>query len=124
MEIVHTVKSDLAYLGRLVGAGLDGIASARHEVDGGAFTPASKAAVWTSTAIGAAIWMLSGGLVGNRRSASNVAVGGLVGSVLGFGAGVAWGSRRFTGTAARSAIRQINTARDERWLERNPIDYA
>jgi hypothetical protein len=51
-------------------------------------------------------------------------MGGLVGSALGFGGGVAWASRGFTGTAARHAIRGVNNVRDARWLERNPIDYA
>lgn len=124
MGILRMVESDLVYARKMVGAGWDGIASARKELNGEVFTSASKAAGWTPTAIGAGLGMLSSHLIGKRRSASSVAMGGLIGSVVGFGAGVAWGSRRFTGTAARKSIRLMTAVRDARWLERNPIDYA
>ena len=124
METVHSLESNLAYLKQLVGAGLDGIDSARHELDGGVFTSPLQAVVWTPTAIGATIGILSTRLIGNRKSASSVAMGGLAGSVLGFGAGLVWTSRRLIGPAARTAIRRVNAARDAHWLETHPIDYA
>jgi hypothetical protein len=49
---------------------------------------------------------------------------GLLGGVIGFGAGVAWESRRLTASAACGALRNISKVRDEHWLERHPIDYA
>jgi hypothetical protein len=124
METVRSLESDLAYLKQLVGAGLNGIGSARHELDGNMFTSPLQAVVWTPTAIGATIGMLGTRLIANRKSLSSVAIGGLVGSVLGVGAALAWSSRRFTGLAARKAVRHVNAARDAHWLETNPIDYA
>jgi hypothetical protein len=49
---------------------------------------------------------------------------GAVGSAIGFCAGFAWNTRELTGSAARSALRQMGSARDNLWLERHPIDYA
>lgn len=112
------------YLKRLVGAGLDGISSARREFDGSLFAPASQAVVWTPTAIGAAVGMLGTRWIGNRKSPSNVAMGGLVGGAFGAAAAVAWASRGFAGIAARKAVLQVNAVRDAHWLETHPIDYA
>ena len=61
---------------------------------------------------------------GKRRSASSVVIGGLLGSVVGWGAGVAWKSRHFAGAATTKAMRSIHAVRDAHWLEQNPIDYA
>jgi hypothetical protein len=123
MGTVHSIGSNLAYLKQLVGAALDGIDSARHELNCGVYTSPFQAVVWTP-AIGATIGMLSTRLIGNRKSASSVAIGGLVGSVLGFAAGLVWTSRRLIGPSACTAIRRVNATRDAHWLETHPIDYA
>ena len=117
------LASDIAYFRNLIKAGLNGITSARNERSG-VFTPRWKAAAWTPALVGAAIGALSTCFDKERRSVPRAALGGLVGSALGFGGGVAWASRGFTGTAARHAIRGVNNVRDARWLERNPINYA
>jgi hypothetical protein len=49
---------------------------------------------------------------------------GLLGGAIGFGAGVAWESRRLTASVAGSALRNIGRVRDEHWLTKHPIDYA
>jgi hypothetical protein len=118
---VRSLKSDLSYLRQLVGAGWDGIASARQELNS---TSPRETAIWTPAAIGAAVGLLGPRLMGKRKSASSLAMGGLVGSVLGFGAALAWSSRRYTGPAARRVMRNVNAARDARWLETHPINYA
>jgi hypothetical protein len=118
------LASDIAYFRNLIKAGLNGITSARNETTGGIFTPRWKSAAWTPALVGAALGALSTCFGKGRRSVPRAAMGGLVGSALGFGGGVAWASRGFTGTAARHAIRGVNNVRDARWLERNPIDYA
>lgn len=124
MTNVHFLESYFAYVKQLARAGLEGIDAARHEHDGGVLTPPLQTAVWTPTAIGATVGMLSTHLIGKRKSASRVAMGGLAGSVLGLGAALAWASRGFIGPAARTAKRRVNAARDAHWLETHPIDYA
>jgi hypothetical protein len=118
------VRSDIAYARNLVGAGLDGVSSAWKETGSHAFAPALTGAVWGPIAIGAAAGILTACLNRKRRSGFIVAMGGVVGSALGLGAGVAYVSRGVTGAVARGAMRKVNTVRDARWLEKNPIAYA
>jgi hypothetical protein len=49
---------------------------------------------------------------------------GLLGSAIGFCAGVVWENRRLAASVARGALRNIDRVRDEYWLDRHPIDYA
>lgn len=42
----------------------------------------------------------------------------------GFVATLAWNTRKITSAMARSAAKEIGKARDEHWLEKNPINYA
>ncbi len=81
--------------------------------------------VWQGVFAGAALGALSAGL--QRRDARRsraAAVGCVVGSALGLSAVMAWRSRELTRSAARKAVRGINTVRDAHWLEKNPIAYA
>jgi hypothetical protein len=119
-----SLRSDLTYITCLTKAVLEGITTAPKGTAGRACTPILTAAVWTPMAIGAGIGVLGGSLSRKNRSGYRLAVGGLVGSVLGFGAGVGWTSRDFTGAVARTTIQKVNSVRDARWLEKNPIDYA
>src|SRR5689334_13866543 len=98
--------------------------SASKGTGGRAFTPVLTGAAWKPTAIGAAIGVLSASMSRRRKSGYRVAVGGLVGSALGFGAFAAWTSRDFTGAVARGTMQKVHRVRDARWLEKNPIAYA
>ena len=120
MPLPRPLESELSYARKIAGAGWGSVVSARQETK---VFPASTKAVWIAVAVGAGVGMLS--RVGGKRStAATVAIGALIGGVVGFGAGIAWESREFTGTVARKAMREIGAVRDARWLERNPIDYA
>jgi hypothetical protein len=75
-------------------------------------------------AVGACIGLL-GSYPGNRRmSAGRAFAYGLLGGALGFGVGIAWGSRRLAASVAAGAAKSMGRVRDEHWLEQNPIDYA
>lgn len=117
MQLLRSLESELSYAKKIAGAGWEGIASARQDVNRNPFAMA-----WMPTAVGAGIGIVTSLI--RRRSASIAALGGMVGGAVGFGAGIAWGSKQFARTAARKSIRAINAVRDARWLERNPIDYA
>jgi hypothetical protein len=124
MRDSQSLKSDIAYAGYLIGAVLEGFNEAPKPANGRAFTPVLTSAIWPPMAIGAAIGLLSASLSRGNKPAYRVAVGGLLGSAVGFGAGIAWTSRDYTGAVARSTIQKVNTVRDARWLEKNPIAYA
>jgi hypothetical protein len=66
-----------------------------------------------------------GSYAGNQpRSASRFFACGLLGGVIGFGAGIAWEGRRLAASVAGGALRNVGRVRDEHWLEKHPIDYA
>jgi len=67
---------------------------------------------------------VAGGYLENRPSRSRVFACGLLGGAIGFGAGVVWENRNLTASVASGAWKNINKTRDERWFEKNPIDYA
>lgn len=76
-----------------------------------------------AAAVGACLGLLSGYL-NERRSTSRVLGRGFLCGAIGFGIGMVWQSRDFGVSIASGAWKRINKARDERWFERNPIDYA
>jgi hypothetical protein len=122
MGTPRTIHSDLHYVKQLAAAGWKGVAATRHEMPAGVFAP--PLAFPTALSVGAAIGLLGTGATARRRKASSMALGGVVGSLVGLGAVTAWASRHFTRAASRAAIRRVNAARDAHWLELNPIDYA
>ena len=117
------IQADLTYLKQLIGAGWEGVASAHHEVPGGVLRPSLKAAPWPA-AVGATVGVVGARFVARRKRAPGMAIGGVAGSLLGFGVALAWASRGFARDAARQAIRRVNAERDAHWLATNPIDYA
>lgn len=123
MNTARGLQIDIGYLKALIGAGLDGITSARQELGGRVLTPPRGAVVLMPAVIGATVGAAGARLAGNRK-ASSIAVGGLVGTLAGIAAALAWTSRGFAGSAARSAWQRVNTTRDARWLAIHPIDYA
>jgi len=124
MKTSPSLKSDITYTRCLVQAVWDGVASAPERTNSRASTPIMSGSFWAPAAIGAAIGLLSAGLDRRPTSGYRVAVRGLVGGTLGFGAGMAWASRDLTGAVARGTIQRVNGVRDARWLEKNPIAYA
>lgn len=123
MKNKRCLQSDIRYLKALVEAGVDGISSAKKELGGRILTRPLQAAAWPPMAIGATACALGTRLAGNRK-ASSIAVGGLIGSLAGLAAGLAWNSRRFAGCAARVVSQRVSATREERWLATHPIDYA
>ena len=124
METSHSLQLDLSYLKQLIGAGLDGIETARREIDAGVFVSPSRPHVWKPAAIGTTIGVLATRSAARRKSASRTALGGLVGGALGLGVALAWASRASIRHAARTAARRVNLTRDAHWLETHPINYA
>jgi hypothetical protein len=123
MKDVRSLRSSLAYFRELAGAILDGMGAARREIDAGVFKLPIQS-VWAPAAVGGAIGILGGKMTGNRQRASRAVLGGLVGTALGIGAGVALASAPLLRPVARTAARRIEAIRDARWLAMHPIDYA
>ena len=74
--------------------------------------------------VGACLGILHGYLGNERRSTSRTLADGLLGGAIGFGAGMIWENRELTTSVVSSAWESIGKVRDERWFEKNAIDYA
>ena len=124
MRTPRWLESDVTYVRQLAEAGVDGVTAVWNGPGDRRLAPVVRNSVWVSAAIGGTVGALSALLVRRRRSGYGTALGGLVGSAIGFGGGVAWASRGFTGAIGRSVIQKVNGVRDARWLEKHPITYA
>ena len=90
----------------------------------GSFLHYSARVALKPAALGVCIGVL-GGYPGRRHhSARRAFAYAFAGGALGFGAGVLWQTRRLAASAASGAMKSISRARDDHWLESNPIDYA
>lgn len=121
----HT--NTVEYGRKLIHAGATGLRTGRTEFD-----PEKAHALVTRSAgesarmalAGACLGVVPGCLLARRSRGANAALFGVLGSVLGFLAAFSWKTRSLSSTLAHSAIKEVRKAKDEHWLERNPIDYA
>lgn len=128
MNFLSWSRSNLEYSRKVLSSGLEGARSGREAyLHGRSLTPFLSESVrhaWKPALVGACIGAL-GSYPGKRhRSISRLLTYALVGGAIGFGAGVAWKSRRLTTSVASEAFRNMGKVRDEHWLETHPIDYA
>jgi hypothetical protein len=128
MNHSQSLTSGVRYGRKLVSAGFTGVRKGQDSARGD--RPLSEIAAeaaqgsLTLAAVGACAGLLSSCLLQRGRRFSNAFILGSVGSALGFFAGFSWKTRSVTSSVARSAARELGKARDDRWLELNPIDYA
>jgi hypothetical protein len=126
MSLLTWSRSEVEYGRKVLNSGLEGARSGREAFLTGrpltAFLSESVRNAWKPAAIGAGVGVL--GCSGSRKSIGRVLAFGLLGGAVGFSAGVVWQNRRLVASTARGAWRRIDKVRDERWLEKHPIDYA
>ena len=121
----HTTTVE--YGRKLINAGVNGIRNGHTE-----FTPQKAHALVARSAAesaqialaGACLAVVPGCLLARRSRAANAMLFGAVGSVLGFVAAFSWKTRSLSSSLAHSAAKEVRRAKDEHWLERNPVDYA
>ncbi|QOY88628.1 hypothetical protein [Paludibaculum fermentans] len=128
MKLGSWVKSNIEYGRDLVESGLEGAstvrkASFRDDEIAGEFSRAAEESL-LPTLLGICIGAAAGYITDDRKSKRGALIGGVVGGAIGFTGGLAWGSRRVTGALAGGAIKKINAARDEHWLEKHPVVYG
>ncbi|MFZ0802536.1 MAG: hypothetical protein WBQ09_12920 [Terriglobales bacterium] len=128
MNLREWSKSSADYGRDILHSGIEGARSGREAfLQGESITPLlgeSVRGALRPAVLGACIGVL-GSYPGYREKSFGRALAfGLLGGVLGLGAGVMWESRHLTASAAGSALRNIGRVRDQHWLSRHPIDYA
>jgi hypothetical protein len=129
MKIGDWLKSEMEYGRDLAGSGWQGARSAadtflREEPVGEIFSRSARAS-WAPTVLGAGLGALCGLMVQRRKpNPAAVVALGVVGSFVGFTAGVAWETRELSSGIARGAMRKIGTTRDSHWLGKHPINFG
>jgi hypothetical protein len=130
MSLRSWSRSNADYGRKMLNSGLDGARSGREAfLNGRPLTPFLSESVrnaWTPAAIGACLGALSSypNHRPNQYSIGRVFAYGFLGGAIGFGAGIAWESRRLTASVAAGALKNMERVSDEHWLEKHPIDYA
>lgn len=128
MTLRQWSSSNLHYGRKLLDSGLEGARSGEQAFLGGArlspFLNRSVRIALAPAALGACLGFFGSRPGSRHRSAARVVTCGVLGCIVGFGAGVAWGNRRLAASIASGAMRNIGRVRDEHWLDRHPIDYA
>lgn len=128
MNLCSWFQSTLEYARKLVDSGLEGAGYGRERFLNGErlapFVNESARKALQGATVGACIGMLGSRLSRNGKPVSRACAYGILGGAIGFGVGLAWRTRRLTTSVAQGVMENVNTARDEHWLEKNPIDYA
>jgi hypothetical protein len=128
MELGKWVKSNVDYGRRLVDSGIEGARSGQEAfLNGKPLTPYLSETVRDAlkpAAVGLCVGMLVGYPISRRKSMANTLLYGLLGGAIGLGAGLAWENRKLSASVAGGALKHIGRVRDEKWLTKNPIDYA
>ena len=128
MELGGWVKSNVDYGRRLVGSGIEGARSGQDEfLDGEPLAPflgESFKSALLPAAVGACVGVLVGYPICRRKSPAVTWAYGLLGCAIGLTTGVAWTSRHLGASVASGALKNIGKVRDERWLTKNPVNYA
>ncbi len=128
MNVTEWVGDNLEYARDLVGTALEGAKDGHSAVAEEDRLP--KVLVKTApsslglAALGAGIGVLCAYLGNKRKLNAESALFGALGGVAGLLIAVGWSTRHATNGMASGAMKNISTARDARWLERHPIDYA
>lgn len=128
MDVAEWSKSEVKYGRRVLNSGLEGFRfGQRAFLHGGPTSPFLREALHRAVipaTVGLCLGVLTGCPKNGHRSLGRLLTSGLLGGLVGAMAGVVWETRYLAASAAGGAVARIDRARDEHWLERNPIDYA
>ncbi len=128
MNVTEWVEESLEYGRKLVNTGLEGAHAGGEAALGEDGLPSvlreSAPSSVGLAALGAGVGVLCSYLGNKKKMSSESVLFGVLGGVAGFLVALGWSTRHLTNGCAVGALHNIRTARDEHWLERNPIDYA
>jgi hypothetical protein len=129
MSLREWSKSEVEYGLKLFNSGVEGARTGREEfLQGKPLDPFIENSVrhaWLPAAVGAFLGIMAGVPHDHdRRPVIRMLGFALLGGAIGFTAGIAWETRRLTGSVASGVLTNVNKVRDEHWFRKHPIDYA
>ena len=128
--LLSNVKPNVRYARKLAFTCAQGAGFGREEfLDGEPLAPFLAEAVRNAVApamVGACLGVLGGfwNPRNKRQRVARVLSQGLLGGAVGFSAGLAWNTEPLAANVARRSLENTREVRDERWLQRHPINYA
>lgn len=133
MSLMQWVESNFDYARKLASSGIEGASFGRDEfLKGECVGPFLTEAA--RQALGPAAVGLCLGTLGSRfanhdahrtsKSAGRTLAFSIVGGMIGFAAGLICNTQGLTAKVARRGFENTRPLRDEKWLKRNPINYA
>ncbi len=127
MWLPNWIASNVQYGRDLANSGLEGAGRGREEFLQGQplapFLGKAAARALKHAATGVCLGVLVGSMSRKPRLSRALAWGTL-GGAIGFGAALSWRTHSLAASMGRGALKNVNRVRDQRWLEKNPIDYA
>lgn len=128
MQVAEWSKSEVKYGRRVLNSGLEGVRFGQQAfLHGGPASPFLRESLRKAlipAALGVCLGVLTACPAGSHRWRRRLLLSGVIGGLVGATAGVLWETRYLAATVTGAAVARIGRARDEHWLERNPIDYA
>lgn len=128
MNFLEWSKSNVDYGRRLMDSAVEGARTGEGELlkdeSLAVYLERSARHAVAPTVIGTCVGLLGGYLGNGRRNTTRALTCAFLGGAIGFGAGVVWENRKLIASVASGAWKNLNRTRDERWFEKNPIDYA
>lgn len=128
MKARESLRSKLRYGQALMRSGVSGLSSGREaHLNGRPLSEALGESARASLALavfGACAGLLRYSFPVRRDRLTKAVTCSVAGGAIGFVAGFAFKTRDLAESMTRSAAKQMGTVRDERWLNRHPIDYA
>ncbi|HET7206032.1 MAG TPA: hypothetical protein VFI95_05565 [Terriglobales bacterium] len=127
MSVDTWLRSNVDYTRKLVHSAVEGAHSGEsaflHDRPLAPFLGLSARSALQPAAIGALLGALAAYTTRKHKEDRALACV-LLGAGVGFATALAWNTRQLGEKVASTAWKQIAKARDEHWLEKNPIDYA
>jgi hypothetical protein len=132
MSLPQWFGSDFDYARKLASSGVEGAGFGREEFLQGEcvgpfLTEAARQAL-APAAVGVCLGTLGGRLTRGEarsgKSAGRILAFSFIGGVIGFAAGLICNTQGLAANVARRGFENTRPVRDERWLERHPINYA
>jgi hypothetical protein len=128
MTVTDWVEENLQYGRKLVNSGLEGAQAGGEAALGDETIPevlkeSAPSSIGLAVA-GAGVGILCSYLGNKRKLTKESVLFGAIGGLAGFLIGAGWSTRHLTNGMRVGALRNMSSVRDERWLHRNPIDYA
>ena len=133
MSLFRWFEANLEYARKLATSGLQGAGHGReeflHQEPVVPFLAEAARQALAPAALGACLGRLGSYFAtrdvrGNRKPANRRLAITLLGGMIGFGAGLVWNTQGLAAHVARRGFEHTRSVRDQRWLQRHPINYA